>query len=135
MHMVEETEHKTVAYDAYMAYSGKYWPRAVGVFHGSLHVLGFGVAGMFKALEREGMLRRPSGVAEVIHELASLARNVVPFLLRALLPWHNPRREDDPQWMKDWVAGHATLAPDTLLPLIDTHHPDIPVPFPRPLAG
>jgi len=135
MHMVEETEHKTVAYDAYMAYSGQYWPRAVGVFHGSLHVLGFGVIGMFKALKKDGTLRSPRGFVEVVRELASLAWNIGPFLLRALLPWHNPRRENDPQWMKDWVAGHATLAPDTLLPLVDTQHPDIPVPFAKPQAS
>ena len=47
MHMVEETEHKTVAFDAYMAYSGAWLPRAIGVLHGSFHVLGYGVVGMF----------------------------------------------------------------------------------------
>ena len=45
MHAVEETEHKTVAYDLYMAYSGKFWPRAWGVLHGSFHVLGFSLLG------------------------------------------------------------------------------------------
>lgn len=131
MHMVEETEHKTVAYDAYMAYSGAYLPRALGVFHGSFHILGFGLVAMWKALKRDGTLRKPSGVAELARELGSLTRNVGPYLLRALRPGHNPRCEGDPQWMKDWVAGHATLAPDAPLPLVDTDDPDLPVPFAR----
>ena len=33
-HMVEETEHKSVAYDVYQAVSGKYWLRVAGLFWG-----------------------------------------------------------------------------------------------------
>jgi predicted metal-dependent hydrolase len=130
MHMVEETEHKTVAFDAYMAYSGRFWPRFIGVFHGSFHVFGYGVIGMFRALRADGTLYRPRTLAGVVRELASVAWNVGPYLLRALLPGHNPRCEDDPQWFKDWIAGHARLAPGALLPLVDTSDPDMPVPFP-----
>ncbi|MCZ6892759.1 MAG: metal-dependent hydrolase [Gammaproteobacteria bacterium] len=131
MHMVEETEHKTVAFDAYMAYSGQYLPRAIGVFHGSFHVVGFGVIGMLTALKKDGKLYHPKCIAAIIREIFGVIRNVGPYLLRALLPWHNPRCEDDPQWMKDWIAGHAALPSDALLPLVDTDHPDIPVPFTR----
>ena len=35
-------------------------------------------------------------IAEIIRELASLAHNIGAYLLRALLPWHNPRCEEDP---------------------------------------
>ncbi|HEY5647725.1 MAG TPA: metal-dependent hydrolase, partial [Pseudomonadales bacterium] len=56
MHMVEETEHKTVAFDAYMAVSGAFWPRFLGVFHGSFHVLGYGFLGMLVGLKRRGEL-------------------------------------------------------------------------------
>ena len=130
MHMIEETEHKTVAYDAYMAYSGQYLPRAIGVLHGSFHVLGYGFIGMFTALKKDGNLYSLSRIAEICREVFSLARNVGPFLLRALRPGYNPRGEDDPQWMQDWVAGHAKLPAGALIPLVDTHHPDMPVPFP-----
>ncbi len=131
MHMVEETEHKTVAFDAYMACSGRYWPRFIGVFHGSFHVFGYGVIGMFRALRAEGSLYRPRTLAGIVRELASVAWNVGPYLLRALLPGYNPRCEDDPQWFKDWIAGHARLAPGARLPLVDTRDPDMPVPFPE----
>ena len=85
---------------------------------------------MFRALRADGTLYRPRTLAGVARELASVAWNVGPYLLRALLPWYNPRCEDDPQWFKDWIAGHARLSPDALLPLVDTSDPDMPVPFP-----
>ena len=129
MHAVEETEHKTVAYDAYMAYSGKYLPRVIGVIHGSLHVLGFSLMGMFTALKKDRQLGKPRGTFSVVKEVGSMVANVAPYMLRALLPWHNPRRNDDPQWVKDWIREHAHLPKGSLLPLIDTADPDMPVPF------
>ena len=51
-HMVEEAEHKTVAFDAYQACFGDYWPRAFGVLQGSFGVLGLGLVGMFSALKQ-----------------------------------------------------------------------------------
>ncbi len=132
MHMVEETEHKTVAFDTYMAYSGQYLPRALGVLHGSMHVLGYGFLAMFTALKKDGDLFSPRRLLEVVSEVSSLLRNIGPFLLRAMLPGYNPRCEDDPQWMKDWVTGHATLPAGAVLPLIDTSSADLPVPFSTP---
>ncbi|XOV90229.1 MAG: metal-dependent hydrolase [Pseudomonadota bacterium] len=129
MHMVEETEHKTVAFDVYMACCGQYWPRAIGVFHGSFHVIGYGIIGMLAALRKDGRLKRAGCYPEMIRELCSMLWHVGPFLLRALLPWHNPRGEEDPRWMKDWTAGHARLPPGAPLPLLDTSDPNMPVPF------
>ncbi len=129
MHMVEETEHKTVAFDVYMAYSGKYLPRAIGVFHGSLHLIGWGLIGMWTALKKDKALTRPRHFVSFVREMSSLVFHVGPYLLRALLPWHNPRCEDDPKWMKDWVVGHAKLRAGELIPLIDTQSSDMPVPF------
>lgn len=129
MHMVEEMEHKTVAYDTYMAYSGRYLPRAFGVLHGSLHVLTYGLIAMRKALIKDGVWGTPKTTLQVVKELGSLIRHLGPFILRAMLPGHNPRIDQDPQWQKDWVEGHKKLAPDAPIPLLDTSHPDIPVPF------
>ncbi len=129
MHMIEETEHKTVAFDVYMAYSGQYLPRAIGVFHGSFHVLAYGIIGMFTALKKDGKLSELNCITGIIQHFFSLLWNVGPFLLRALLPWHNPRGEADPEWMRQWVIGHAALSADEQLPLVDTNDPDMPVPF------
>jgi predicted metal-dependent hydrolase len=128
MHMVEETEHKTVAYDAYMTVSGAFWPRFFGVFHGSFHVLGYGLMGMFTALKKNRELTSPARMWESIRLLGSMTWNVGPFLLRALLPGHNPRRDEDPNWMREWIAGYTALPEGALIPLIDTSHPELPVP-------
>ena len=129
MHMVEETEHKTVAFDVYMAYSGKYLPRAIGVFHGSFHLVGWGLIGMWTALKKDEALHKPRNLITFVREISSLLFNVGPYMLRALLPWHNPRCEDDPKWMLDWLVGHTQLPPGELMPLVDTKSADMPVPF------
>ena len=129
MHMIEEAEHKTVAYDAYMAYSGAYLPRALGVLHGSFHVLGFGFVGLFCALRKDGTLYNPRTLVEIMRETASLVWNVGPYLLRAMMPGYDPRQESDPQWSRDWVSGYARLPANAKLPLIDTDNAEMPVPF------
>jgi hypothetical protein len=68
---------------------------------------------------------------ELMRESGSVLWHVGPYLLRALLPWHNPRGEADPQWMQDWIAGHARLPEGQLIPLVDTQNFDMPVPFDR----
>ena len=129
MHMVEEAEHKTVVFDAYMAYSGKYLPRAFGVLHASCHVLGFAFLGMFTALRKDGELRRLRGLAGIVREILLMAWNVAPCLLRGLLPWHDPRHFKDPVWMKEWIDGYKTLPTGELIPLLNTDDPDMPIPF------
>ena len=129
MHMIEETEHKTVAFDTYMAYSGEYWPRMIGVLHGSGHLVGLGIRGMFRFLKKDKLLYRPLTMLKILKELSLFMVNVGPFFFRALLPGFNPRNERDPQWMKDWVKGYTTLPQDALIPLLDTSDPVMPVPF------
>ncbi|MEH6911553.1 MAG: metal-dependent hydrolase [Oceanicoccus sp.] len=129
MHMIEEAEHKTVAHDAFMACSGNYLARFVGVFHGSWHVLGLGFWAMFIALKKDQILYRPQTLIQIAKEVLSICLQVGPFMFRALMPGFNPRNEPDPQWMKDWIKGHATLPKGALIPLVDTNNPEMPVPF------
>lgn len=129
MHMIEETEHKTVAFDLYIAYSGRYLPRVIGVFHGTLHLWGWGLVGMLTCLKKDRALWRPKTWLNIIKEVSSAVWNVGPFVFRALLPGYDPRHENDPKWYEDWIAGHAQLDGDEVLPLIDTQDPDMPVPF------
>ena len=129
VHMIEEGEHKTVAFDAYMAYSGKYLPRLLGVFHGSWHVLGLGMWGMLVALKKDKILYRPKTLWQIAKEMTRMCVTVGPFMLRALLPGFNPRKEPDPGWMMDWMKGYATLPKGAPIPLVDTRNPEMPVPF------
>ena len=131
-HMVEETEHKCVAYDLYQAAFGHglggYLARAYGVFHGSLQVMWFSMRAYKAMLQREGLWRQLRSRLRLAWHITAFAWHVGPYLLRAALPGHSPRREKDPQWVLDWIAGHGA-APLDQLPLVDTHAPEMPVPY------
>lgn len=129
VHMIEEIEHKTVAFDTFMAYSGKQFARSLGVIHGSFHVLGLGIWAMFVCLKKDGHLSKPKTWWQITRELGRLTAAVGPFLFRALLPGFNPRNEDDHQWAQDWVEGYNFLPAGDLIPLMDTNDPEMPVPF------
>lgn len=129
MHMIEEGEHKTVAFDAYMAYSGSYLRRALGVLHGSWHVLGLGLWGMFVSLKKDSALSRIGTWRAVGKELFRMFAVVGPYMFRAMLPGYDPRDEADPQWMMDWIDGFGQLRNGDTAPLLDTKNPQMPVPF------
>jgi predicted metal-dependent hydrolase len=132
-HMVEETEHKCVAYDIYQATFGHgfraYLARALGVFHGSFDVMRYSMCGYKAILQHEGLWSQLRSRLRLAGHLSDFIRHVGPYLLRAALPGHSPRREKDPQWVLDWIAGHGSAASDQL-PLLDTQAPFMPVPFP-----
>ena len=129
MHMVEETEHKTVAFDAYQACFGDYWPRAFGVLHGSFGVVGLGIVGMFSALRKERQLFGPRRLWRAARQVASVLWNVGPALLRALHPNYDPRNEIDPVWVEEWTEAYGAEAPQGNLPLINTTDGVMAVPF------
>ena len=132
-HMVEETEHKCVAYDVYQAAFGGslsgYLARMVGVFHGSLDVMLYSMKGYRAMLRKDGRWKNLRSRLHLARRLGEFVRHVGPYLLRAALPGHNPRQERDPQWVRDWIAGYSG-APADVVPLVDTHNPQMPVPFP-----
>lgn len=136
-HMVEETEHKCVAFDIYQAAFGRglsgYLARAYGVFHGSLQVMWFSMRAYKAMLQHEGLWRQLRSRLRLARHITSFIRHVGPYLLRAALPGHSPRSEKDPQWVLDWIAGHGA-APLDQIPLLDTHSPQMPVPYSQSLA-
>ena len=134
-HMVEETEHKLVAFDVFR---GLYKPtfmnglvRMLGVFHGSFDVMRYSMRGYKSILKSEGRWTNLRSRWRLWSWMWAFVSYVFPFLFRAAMPGHNPRREADPQWVLDWLEGYAR-SDSGVAPLVDTHHPDIPVPFPRP---
>lgn len=131
-HMVEETEHKCVAHDAYRALFkptlGNYFARAIGVFHGSFDVMRFSRRAYIKILKREGLWQSFRSRVTLYRELAVFVAHVGPYLLRAALPGHDPRMEKDPEWVTAWLAAYDR-ADKTRAPLIDTHDPVMPIPF------
>jgi predicted metal-dependent hydrolase len=137
-HMVEETEHKCVAYDVYQAAFGgrfgSYWARMFGVFHGSLDVMRYSMQGYRAILKKDGRWNSLKSRLHLARRLAQFVRHVGPYLLRAALPGHSPRRERDPAWVTDWLRGYASSAAPGV-PMIDTLDPQMPVPFSTRRAG
>ncbi len=131
-HMVEETEHKCVAYDAYRDLYpnglGNYIARAIGVLHGSFDVMRFSRRAYIKILKREGLWRSLAARLRLYKNLAVFIGHVGPYLFRATLPGHDPRQERDPDWVTRWLDLYDS-APKDRPPLIDTFDPDMPVPF------
>lgn len=127
-HMVEETEHKTVAYDVYQAACGSYPARAYGVFHGSFGVLLPGLKAAILMLKKDGLWSRWGTRWRFFKQLARFVRYVGPYLLRATFPWHSPRSEEDLDWVKEWLRRYPETATLSEPPLVDTSHPDMPVP-------
>lgn len=127
-HMVEEVEHKRVAFDAYQAARGSYWQRALGVFTGSWHVFWWSRKGCVAMLKADGKWRNPRSRLRLWARTAAFARAIVPGMVRSALPGHDPRNEPDLAWVRAWIAGYAAADP-AVAPLLDTSDPDIPVPF------
>nr|MDP9139902.1 metal-dependent hydrolase [Pseudomonadota bacterium] len=131
-HMVEEIEHKCVAFDVYQAhfsnsFSG-YLARVVGIVHAAVHVIGFSLRGAREILRTEGRWSRMQNRLRLVYWLGCLVRAVSPCMFRAAMPGHDPRKETDPKWVRDWLDGYKGSG----IPLVDTAHPDMPVPFPSP---
>lgn len=137
-HMVEETEHKRVAYDVYQHLFkgglGGYLARMLGVFHGSFDVMRFSMRGYKSMLKTDGLWSNLRSRLQLAKHLGAFVYHVGPYLLRSALPGHDPRHEKDPQWVLDWLEGYDT-APTDKPPLIDTQHPQMPVPFAFSTAG
>lgn len=132
-HMVEETEHKCVAFDVYQAVSPGYARRAWGVIAGSLHVIRLTRAGYEILLRHDGMWRRPASRLKVWWHALVFVQNALPFLIRAALPGHDPRHENDPDWVREWIEGYDALVADSgepaEIPSVNPAASGIPTPF------
>ncbi|MFM5886139.1 MAG: metal-dependent hydrolase [Novosphingobium sp.] len=131
-HMVEETEHKLVAYDVYCAVTPGYWRRAFGVLHGSLDVIRWSRRCYIALLKQDGTWHSLRCRLRVWLWAARFIAGAGPTLLKALLPGHDPRGERNHPWVDQWIAGYARLDPARTnkgMPLIDTASPTMPVPF------
>ncbi len=128
-HMVEETEHKRVAFDVYQAACPGYGMRVLGVFAGALHVMWYSRRGYKVMLKKDGLWHDWRSRLRLWRRVVHFGARVLPFLLRSTLPGHDPSREPDPVWVRDWIEGYAREAASGASPLIDTSSPDMPPPY------
>lgn len=130
-HMVEEVEHKRVAFDVYQAVDGAYLRRLVGVFTGSLHVFWWSRQACISMLKTDGQWRNLRSRWRLWARTAEFFMAIAPTVLRSASPRHDPRHEPDPAWVRQWIAGYADADPATV-PLLDTTDRAMPVPFAIP---
>lgn len=129
-HMVEETEHKTVAFDVYQAVQGGYWLRVLGVLHGSLDVMRFSRRAYHQLLRTDGLWNNLRSRLRLAWQLGRFLAHTTPSLLAAMVPGHNPRQVRDQPWTVEWLRRSIALGDAAPVPLIDTNDPAMPVPFP-----
>jgi predicted metal-dependent hydrolase len=128
-HMVEETEHKCVAYDVYQAACPGYWMRALGVFTGSLHVMWFSRRGYMTMLKKDGLWFSLRSRLRLWRRVTQVLVAVLPFLLRSAMPGHDPQQEPDPEWVRAWIEGYARYGTKDGVPLIDMTGYAMPPPY------
>ena len=127
-HMVEETEHKNVAFDLYQDLYGSYWPRAWGLLCGSFHVAWCSRKAYKRMLTRDGKWNDWRSRIRGLRVIGRFLVHASPAMLRSLVPGYHPSKVQDPKWVQRWADAYANL-PDKSIPLLDTSDPDIPARF------
>jgi predicted metal-dependent hydrolase len=127
-HMVEETEHKNVAYDLYQHLYGDYWGKAWGLIRGSFHVAWCSRKGYKRMLKRDGRWTSIRSRLRLYRMVARFFFHASPAMLRSLMPGYHPAKVRDPQWVERWASAYADL-PEGRIPLLDTSDPEIPARF------
>lgn len=127
-HMVEETEHKTVAFDLYRALYKDYPARIWGVLCASLHVVRFSRMAYIRMLKTDGRWSDPASRLRTLSTGLSFLWHVGRMLAGSMMPGYHPRRVTDPAWVAQWTSAYAHLPADHI-PLLDTRNPEIPAQF------
>jgi predicted metal-dependent hydrolase len=128
-HMVEETEHKRVAFDVYQAACPGYWTRVLGVFTGSLHVMWYSRRGYVLMLKKDGLWYDWRSRLRLWRRVTQFLAWTLPYLYRSSLPSHDPAAEPDPPWVREWIEGYANAVTADSVALIDTTSDDMPPPY------
>lgn len=127
-HMVEETEHKSVAYDVFQAVSGRYWLRIAGLLWGSLHVGLMSRRAYIAMLKKDGLWRNIRSRMRLWKMVGRFFGKAGSAMLRALRRDYHPDKVEDPNWIDQWrfaFAEHRT----GLVPLLNTAEKGIPPQF------
>jgi len=114
-HLVEEIEHRTVAFDVYEHVLGVYPYRlSVGLF-AQWHMLRWTarVAAYMLECDREALPRyggregrRERGRAQ----LRMSARHLLPRVLKTYLPWYTPHRIEVPEQLRELARHYSDMA-------------------------
>ncbi|MEM7218313.1 MAG: metal-dependent hydrolase [Pseudomonadota bacterium] len=117
-HMVEETEHKSVALDVYRAVHGGYWLRVFGLLYGSLHVALLSRRGYVTMLKKDGRWRSLRSRLRLWRTAGRFFFRAGYAMVRALAPNHHPDDTPDPEWILRWQATYGGADKDGQPPLL-----------------
>ena len=118
-HMVEEAEHKSVAFDVYQAVCGKYWMRVAGLVWGSFHVGFMSRRAYIAMLKRDGVWSKLSHRLKVWRMVGRFFAKAGVAMVRALSPSYHPDKYEDPSWATTWKTEYEKLD-EGGVPLVET---------------
>ncbi len=125
-HMVEETEHKSVAFDVYQSISGKWLPRVWGLLRGSLHVGFMSRRGYRAMLKKDGKWHSLRSRLTLWNMVLKFFVRAGPAMLRATLPGHHPDETENPPWVSEWIGTYQQRGGGEPL-LVDTARAGVPI--------
>jgi predicted metal-dependent hydrolase len=103
-HLVEEIEHKNLAFEVYQHLYGGHWYRAYGLLCALIHMVGLIRPSYIALLKADGLWGKWK-TRWAIKKLAfRLFASFLPRALRYALPGHHPSDVANPAWMREWVA-------------------------------
>ncbi|MFT4634623.1 MAG: putative metal-dependent hydrolase [Arenicella sp.] len=124
-HMVEETEHKNVAFDLYQyLYPEGYFRRLYGLFKGSTHIAILSRRGYKTMLEQDGKWNTISSRLRLYGMVARFCFKAMPAVFKAAMPNYHPSKVKDPSWVAKYVETYTHLEQGEI-PLLDTSDPEI----------
>ncbi len=118
-HMVEETEHKSVAYDVFQAVSGSYWLRVLGLIYGSMHVGILARRAYMVMLKKDGRWANLRSRMRLWRMVGRFFVKAGGAMLRSLRPAYHPDEVQDPPWIDKWRDAYSGNQAD-FVPLLNT---------------
>jgi hypothetical protein len=103
-HVVEDIEHKNLAFDVYQHIYGDYWYRVYGMFAALVHLFQMVRGSYMVLLKAEGLWGKWKTHWAIKKFAVRFFTSALPGILRHALPWHHPSHVADPAWMKEWVV-------------------------------
>ncbi|MGH7962031.1 MAG: metal-dependent hydrolase [Candidatus Binatia bacterium] len=103
-HLVEEIEHKNVAFDVYQHLYGDYWYRVYGLIYGMVHNFRRLRQAYIVLLKADGLWGKWKTRWAIKKVAFRLLTRMLPQVFLHALPGHDPAKIADPAWMQEWVA-------------------------------
>ena len=118
-HMVEETEHKSVAYDVFQAVSGSYWLRILGLIYGSMHIAILSRRAYMVMLKKDGRWANLRSRMRLWRMVGRFFIKAGAAMLRSFRPSYHPDKVQDPPWIDKWRDAYSGNQAD-FVPLLNT---------------